>query len=257
MNYRKILGIDIGGSGIKGAVVNTRTGELKTERFRISTPTPATPAAVAGVVKEIADHFSWDGPIGAGYPGVVLNGVTKTAANIDHSWIGLNAEEYLQKKTGRPFYILNDADAAGCAEMKFGAGKDNKGLVMLLTIGTGVGVVMFTRGKLIANCEMGHVIMPNGLEAEKYMSDGANKDLNLSWDVWMKRIDEYLHYMHSLFWPDIIIIGGGLSKKLDVNRMPFTVPVKVVPAELLNEAGIIGAAVAARKMKFKLLETEG
>lgn len=257
MNYKKILGIDIGGSGIKGAIVNTKTGELKTDRFRIPTPVPATPASVAEVIREIADHFKWDGPIGAGYPGVVLNGVTKTAANIDHSWIDLNAEEYLQKKTGCPFYILNDADAAGFAEMKFGAGKDQKGLVLLLTIGTGVGVVMFTRGKLLANCEMGHVIMPNGQEAEKYMSDAARKDLNLDWDVWMKRIDEYLQYMHSLFWPDLIIIGGGLSKKLDVKKMPFTVPVKVVPAELLNEAGIIGATVAARKMKFKMLESAG
>jgi polyphosphate glucokinase len=256
MTYRKILGIDIGGSGVKGAIVNTRTGELKTERFRIPTPVPATPAAVAEVIREIARHFKWDGPIGAGYPGVVLNGVTKTAANIDRSWIDLNAEEYLQKKTGCPFYILNDADAAGFAEMKFGMGKNNKGLVMLLTIGTGVGVVFFSRGKLVANCEMGHVYMPNGEEAEKYMSDGARKDLNLEWDVWMNRIDEYLHYMQTLFWPDLIIIGGGLSKKLDAKNMPFKVPARVVPAQFLNEAGIIGAAVAARKMKFKMLETK-
>jgi polyphosphate glucokinase len=256
MDYKKILGIDIGGSGIKGAIVNTKTGELKTERYRIPTPSPATPASVAAVIKEIALHFKWDGPIGAGYPGVVLNGVTKTAANIDPSWIDLNAEEYLQKKTGCPFYILNDADAAGFAEMKFGAGKDNKGLVILLTIGTGIGVVMFTKGKLVPNCEMGHVIMPNGHEAEKYMSDAAFKNLNLDWDTWMQRIDEYLNYMHQMFWQDLIIIGGGLSKKLDVKKMPFKAPVKVVPAELLNEAGIIGAAVAARKMKFKLLETK-
>lgn len=254
MKYKKILGIDIGGSGIKGAIVNTKTGELKTERFRVPTPIPATPSAIAGEIKKIAEHFKWDGPIGAGYPGVVLNGITKTAANIDHSWIDLNAAEYLEKVTGCPSYLVNDADAAGFAEMKFGAGKDNKGLVMLLTIGTGVGVVLFTQGKLVANNEMGHVIMPNGVEAEKYMSDAAHKDLNLPWDAWMNRINEYLEYMHSLFWPDLIIIGGGLSKKLDVNNMPFKVPVKVVPAELLNEAGIIGAAVAARKMKFKLLD---
>ncbi|HEX3009516.1 MAG TPA: ROK family protein [Bacteroidales bacterium] len=256
MIYRKILGIDIGGSGVKGAIVNTRTGELKTDRYRVPTPVPATPANVADVIKEIAAHFKWNGPIGAGYPGVVLNGVVKTAANVDRSWIGMNAEEYLQKKTGYPFYILNDADAAGFAEMKFGAGKGNKGLVMLITVGTGVGVVFFTRGKLMANCEMGHVIMPHGEEAEKYISDATNKELNLDWNVWMKRIDEYLQYMHSLFWPDLIIIGGGLSKKLDAKKMPFHLPVKVVPAQLLNEAGIIGAAIAARKMKFKMLETK-
>lgn len=256
MIYRKILGIDIGGSGVKGAIVNTKTGELKTDRYRIPTPIPSTPENVAEVIKEIAAHFKWDGPIGAGYPGVVLNGVVKTAANVDRGWIGMNAEQYLQKKTGFPFYILNDADAAGFAEMKFGAGKGHKGLVMLITIGTGVGVVFFTRGKLMANCEMGHVMMPNGEEAEKYISDATHKDLNLDWDVWMKRVEEYLHYMHSLFWPDLVIIGGGLSKKLDLKKMPFHLPVKVVPAQLLNEAGIIGAAIAARKMKFKMLETK-
>lgn len=254
MNYKKYLGIDIGGSGIKGAIVNAKNGELITDRFRVPTPNPSDPSSVAKEIKKIAENFKWKGPIGVGFPGVVLNGVTKTAANIAKDWLDINAEEYIEKATGCPAYVLNDADAAGFAEMKFGAGKGHKGLVMLLTIGTGVGVVMFTRGKLVANCEMGHVIMPNGQEAEKYMSDGTRKDLNLGWDEWMKRIDEYLNYVHSLFWPDLIIIGGGLSKKLDPKNLPFTVPVKVVPAELLNEAGIIGAAVAARKLKFKALE---
>lgn len=254
MNFKKILGIDIGGSGIKGAVVNAKTGELLTERFRVPTPIPSTPSAVADEIKHIASHFSWKGAIGIGYPGVVQDGVTKTAANIDKGWINLNAEEFLEKKTGHPVYILNDADAAGFAEIKFGAGKNNNGLVLLLTIGTGVGVVFFTRNKLLANCEMGHVIMPNGQEAEKYMSDAARKEQGLNKEEWFKRIDEYLHYMHSLFWPDIIIIGGGLSKKLDSDALPFTVPVKVVPATLLNEAGIIGAAVAARRIKFKKFE---
>jgi polyphosphate glucokinase len=251
MKRKKILGIDIGGSGIKGAIVNTKTGELLTDRFRIPTPDIPTPTNVVNVIKEIVQHFKWDGLIGIGFPGVIQNGIVRTAANLNETWINANINKLVYSSTGCPTHTVNDADAAGMAEMKFGAGKDNQGLVLVLTIGTGVGTVLFTEGHLVTNLEMGHVYMPNGLEAEKYMSDGARKEYNLEWDEWVARMQEYLDYMHGLLWPDLIIIGGGFSKKLDKKNMPFATSSPIVPAELLNEAGIIGAALTSRQV-FKL-----
>ena len=249
MKDKIYLGIDIGGSGIKGALVDVKTGELITDRFRIPTPQPATPEAVAEVIKEICKHFKWKDAVGCGYPGVVQNGVAKTAANIDKAWINTDVEGLIKKMTGSPAKVLNDADAAAIAEMKYGAGRKNRGLIITITIGTGVGVAMFTQKKLVPNCELGHILLPEFGEAEKWMSDGARKALKLEWNEWMERIDFYLKHLESLFYPDMIIIGGGLAKKLDPEKMPFTTQCQVVPAKLLNEAGIIGAAYAASKLE--------
>jgi len=250
MNYTNVLGIDIGGSGVKGAIVDTKKGEMLSERFRIPTPEPASPEAVSKVIKQIVEHFQWTGPIGAGYPGVVQNGLVRTAANVDTSWINTNIEALLSKVTGCPVSVVNDADAAGLAEMKFGSGKDNKGLVLLVTVGTGLGTVMFSRGKLVPNLEMGHIIL-NGADAEQYASDAARKNHNLSWDKWAERFNEYLKRMEDLLWPDLIIIGGGVSKKSELFNGLIKSRAKILPAQLENNAGIVGAAYAA-KYKYKL-----
>ncbi len=250
MKAKKILGIDVGGSGIKGAIVNTKSGKLKTERFRIPTPSPATPDAVAGVIKEIVDHFKWKGAIGIGFPSVIQDGEALTAANIDSSWVGANVDKLVSERTSLPAFAVNDADAAGLAEMKFGAGQGEKGTVLLITVGTGLGIVMFTRGNLLPNCELGHVIMPNGKEAEKYTSDATRKAEDLSWEDWAKRFDEYLSYMEALLNPNLIIIGGGVSKKDDKFFQFLSTKSRLVPAQLLNNAGIVGAALAA-KLKLK------
>jgi polyphosphate glucokinase len=244
MKYNKVLGIDIGGSGIKGAPVNTNDGLMLESRYRIPTPTPATPQNVAPVIAEVAKHFKWEGPIGCGYPGVVQNGVAKTAANIDDSWIGTNVNKLFKQATGLPVSVINDADAAGLAEMKFGAGMDSKGVVFLCTVGTGIGTVLFVDGTLVPNTEFGHIELM-GMDAEKYASDAARKSEDLSWEDWAARFDKYLVSLEYLINPDLIIVGGGASKKGE-RFLPFlTVQTKVVPAELLNNAGLVGAALAA------------
>lgn len=254
MADKKILGIDIGGSGIKGAIVNTKLGKMKTKRYRIPTPNPATPDSVAQVIMKIVKHFNWDGIIGVGFPGVVQNGVAMTAANLGEIWAGTNLNLLFSEITECPVYVVNDADAAGTAELKFGAGKGYKGVVMLITVGTGLGTVMFSDGKLVPNLELGHIIL-NGDDAEKYASDAARKNGNLNWDEWADRFNEYLARIEFLTWPDLIVIGGGASKKDDKFFQHLTTRAKVVPAELLNEAGIIGAAVAA-KIKHKSLRSQ-
>jgi polyphosphate glucokinase len=251
MKFKKILGVDIGGSGIKGAPVHTKKGILKKERHRILTPDPATPEAVAGVIKELVDHFSWKGPVGCGFPAVIQKGVAKTAANVDKSWIGTNVDELFTKVSGCPTFVVNDADAAGMAEVKFGAGRDCDGTILLITIGTGLGTVLFSKGKLVKNTELGHIIL-NGQDAEKYASDAARKNFNLSWEEWAGRFNEYLLYMESLFWPELIIIGGGASKKEKKFFQYLTVQAEVKPAELLNNAGIVGAALYAKTFKNTL-----
>jgi polyphosphate glucokinase len=248
MKLKKVLGIDVGGSGIKGAIVDTKTGELLTERYRIPTPSPASPEAVADVIKQIAKHFEWQGAVGVGFPAVVMTGTAKTAANVEKSFIGTNIESLVAERIKCPVRVVNDADAAGFAEMKFGAGKDNKGVVLLITVGTGIGTVIFTRGKLLPNTELGHIYLPNGEEAEAFSSDAVRQKKDLSWKEWAKRFNEYLVYMEGLFWPDLIIIGGGVSKNDEKYMQHFTVKSHIVPAQLLNNAGIIGAAIAARKM---------
>lgn len=245
MKTKKVLGIDIGGSGVKGAIVNTKTGKLKTKRYRIPTPQPATPEAIAGVIKKIATHFKWEGLIGVGYPGVVQKGIVRTAANVDDSWIGTDIESLISNLTKCPVHVLNDADAAGYGEMKFGAGIKEKGLVLLITVGTGIGTVMFIKGKLVPNLEMGHIIL-HGDDAEKYSSDAVREKENMDWGVWAKRLNEYLIRIEDLTWPDLMIIGGGVSKEGDKVFDHLKPRTKLVPATLLNEAGIIGAAVAAK-----------
>ena len=251
MKKKFVLGIDIGGSGIKGAIVNTKKGKFKSKRYRIPTPEPATPEAVVEVIKKIADHFEWSGVIGVGYPGVVQNGVVRTAANLDDGWIDKNIAELIYKATGCQTFVLNDADAAGTAEMKFGAGKDIDGVVSLITIGTGIGVVMFTGGKLVPNLELGHLLL-HGDDAERYVSDATRKADDLSWDQWAQRFNEYIERLESLTWPDLIILGGGASKKDDLYLSELTSNAKIVPAKLKNKAGIIGAAVYGRRKEKKL-----
>lgn len=207
MKQKKILGIDIGGSGIKGAIVDIKTGDMLTERHRIPTPDPATPDSVAEVIGRIVKHFKWDGPIGVGYPGVVQNGKVRTAANVDSKWIDTNIENLIRKVTGCKATVVNDADAAGLAEMKFGAGRGNKRVVFLATVGTGIGTVIFSGGKLVPNLELGHIIL-KGEDAEKYASDAARQKFKLTWEQWGGRFSEYLELIENLFWPDLIIIGG-------------------------------------------------
>jgi polyphosphate glucokinase len=240
-----ILGIDVGGSGIKGAPVDIIKGELLSPRFRIPTPEGAKPDDMAAVVGEIAQHFDWTGPIGCGFPAPVQQGVARTAANIDDSWIGTNAAELFGKTTGCPVTMINDADAAGLAEMGFGAGQSRMGVVMIVTIGTGLGTCIFSDGVLVPNTELGHIEI-DCEDAELNASDAARKRLDLSWKKWAKRFDTYLNTLEALFWPDLFILGGGASKKHEKFFPYLTVEAEVVPAETLNEAGIIGAALAVK-----------
>jgi polyphosphate glucokinase len=246
MAYREVLGIDFGGSGIKGAPVDIKTGQLLAERYRIPTPVPATPDDVSEVIDRIVKHFNWNGLIGVGFPAAVLNGVVKTASNIDEKWVGVNAEQLIQSRTGQQVCVVNDADAAGFAEMKFGEGKGFKGTVLLVTIGTGIGTVLFANKKLVANTELGHIFLENGMEAEDYAADSVRSSENLDWQDWGERFNLYLNEMQKLFWPEIIIVGGGVSKKPEKFIDSIHVPTKVVMAKLKNEAGIIGAALAAK-----------
>lgn len=245
MKLKKILGIDIGGSGVKGAIVNTKKGKLKGKRHRIPTPDPATPESVAEVIGQIVEHFNWKGPVGVGFPGVIQQGYARTAANVDKSWIDQNLNELFSKRTGCKVHVVNDADAAGMAEMSFGSGKNFKGVALLVTVGTGLGTVVFTNGNLLPNMEMGHILL-HGDDAEKYASDAARKGENLRWEEWAKRFSEYLKRMEELLWPDMIIIGGGASKKDKKFFQYLETKAKVVPATLLNEAGIIGAALTSK-----------
>ncbi|MAZ66627.1 MAG: polyphosphate glucokinase [Kangiellaceae bacterium] len=241
-----ILGIDVGGSGIKGAIVDTDTGELTTERHRIETPQPATPEAVALTINELVKHFEWSGPIGCGFPAAIQQGVARTAANIAPAFIGTHIDKLFSETTQCPVYCVNDADAAGMAEMQFGEGKDQQGLVLLVTIGTGLGTVFFTDGKLVPNTELGHLLLTNGKEGEHYASDAVRKAEDLGWKRWGKRFNKYLTMMEALFWPDMIILGGGASKKLDKFEAQLTVEAPVKPAAFLNQAGIVGAALFAK-----------
>lgn len=239
-----VLGIDIGGSGVKGAPVDVARGALAAERIRLRTPKPSTPEAVADTVAEIAARFDWRGPIGCGIPAVVRDGVTLTAANLDASWIGTGARDLLARRTGCPVTLLNDADAAGLAEMTFGAGRGRRGLVVMVTLGTGIGTALFIDGKLVPNSELGHLVV-RGKDAEARASERARAEKRLGWKRWARRVDEYLCYVGELLWPDLFIIGGGVSKKHEKFIPHLTTTVPVVPATMRNEAGIVGAALAA------------
>lgn len=243
----EILGVDIGGSGIKGAPVDVKKGILVAERHRIPTPQPSKPESVADVVAQIIEHFKWKGPVGCTFPAVIKDGVTYTAANVDKSWIGTNGQKLLHKRTGCPVLLLNDADAAGIAEMRFGAGKGHKGVVIVLTFGTGIGSAIFVNGQLVPNTEFGHMEI-RGKDAEDRSSDRIRKEKDLGWNQWAARVDEFLGRMEVLFSPDLFIVGGGVSKKHD-KFIPLLHPqAEVVPAQMRNEAGIIGAARAARAL---------
>jgi polyphosphate glucokinase len=239
-----VLGIDIGGSGVKGAPVDTTTGRLTAERIRIDTPQPATPTAVAKVFADVAGHFAWSGPIGATMPGVVKQGVLLTAANIDKSWIDTDAAKLFGEATGCPVAVLNDADAAGIAEMHFGAGKGRAGVVVMITLGTGIGCAVFNDGVLLPNTELGHLEI-NGHDAESRASARAREEHDLSFRSWAKRVDAYLDRIDALLWPDLIIIGGGVSRKAHKFFPYLSTRAELVAATLQNEAGIVGAAMMA------------
>jgi polyphosphate glucokinase len=240
-----ILGIDIGGSGIKGAPVDTGTGELLAPRYRIPTPEGAKPRPVADVVAQIAQHFDWQGTIGVGFPSVIRAGVVRSAANIHKKWLGVAINDLFSEVTGCPTLALNDADAAGLAEMSFGAGKDRGWVVLIVTIGTGLGTSMFTNGVMVPNLEFGHIEI-RGMDAEKRASDMTRKLENLSWKEWAQRLDEYLGTLERLLWPDVFILGGGVVKQHEKFIPLLTVEAEVLPAQFLNDAGIVGAALAAR-----------
>ena len=241
----RILGIDIGGSGIKGAPVDCLDGTLLTERHRIPTPQPSTPEAVAGAVAELVRHFDWRGPVGCGMPAAVRDGRLLTAANIDPAWVGTDASALFSRACGQPVELINDADAAGYAEMDFGAGRGHRGVVVIVTLGTGIGTALFTDGHLVPNTELGHLEI-DGRDAEETATDRARKHHDMKWKHWARNLDRYLGCLQRYLWPELIIIGGGVSKKADKFIPRLTVDVPVVPARLLNEAGIVGAALAAR-----------
>lgn len=241
----EILGIDIGGTGIKGAPVNVKTGKLLTERYRLPTPQPSKPDPIADTVAEIVDHFEWKGPIGCTFPAVIKKGVVYTAANVDPGWIAVNGEKLLKKKTKRPVMLLNDADAAGLAEMQFGAGRGKSGVAAVLTFGTGIGSALFIDGTLVPNTELGHIEV-RGKDGERRASDRVRQEKDLSWKQWAARVEEYLGRIEALLSPDLIIIGGGASKKADKFLPHVNLRTKIIPARLLNDAGIVGAALAAQ-----------
>ncbi len=239
------LGIDIGGTGIKGAPVDLDTGKLLADRNKIATPHPATPDAVTGVVKQVAQFFDWKGPIGATFPGVVTSGTIRTAANVDQTWVGTDAAALFGKAIGTDVRVLNDADAAGVAEMTFGAGVGVKGSVLMLTFGTGVGSALFTEGVLVPNTEFGHIEI-RGKDAEKRASEHAKVAHEWGWKEWTQRVSEYLQHIEALMSPGLIIVGGGISKEADKWVPMLTdVQAKIVAATLQNDAGIVGAAMAA------------
>ena len=240
----QILGIDIGGSGVKGGVVDVDKGSLVGERIRIPTPDPATPQAMQATVASLVREFSWKEAVGCGFPGVIREGRAMTASNIDPDWIGTDVAGLFGSATGCPFHVLNDADAAGIAEMRFGAGRGRPGVVLLVTVGTGLGSALFSDGVLVPNTEFGHILL-RGKVAERYASAAVREREHLSWTKWGRRFNRYLRRLEELVWPDLFIIGGGVSKKHERFFPQLDVKAEVVPAQLRNDAGIVGAALSA------------
>lgn len=240
------LGIDIGGSGIKGALVETTTGELVSERIRLDTPVPSTPEACILVIRQIVDALNFQGPMGVGIPGIAIRGVIYSAANIHPGWIGFDAREAIAWATGCTAVVHNDADVAAVAEHHFGAGHNQPGVVMMFTLGTGIGAAMLLDGRLVPNLELGHLFLRDmKKDAENYTSDRTRQVKKLSWQEWGQRLNVYFQHIEFLFSPELIIIGGGVSKKHEEFLKYIKTRAKVVPAELRNEAGIVGAAVTA------------
>lgn len=242
------LGIDIGGSGIKAAVVHTATGELATARARVTTPQPSTPESVAAIVAELARQAEWHGVIGATFPAVIQHGVARSAANVDHSWIGTDVDAVFTKATGEDVIVLNDADAAGIAEARFGAARDVAGVVILLTFGTGIGSALLVDGKLVPNTELGHLEL-DGHDAETRAAASVRDREDMPYKRWAKRVSRYMSHVEKLFTPDLFVVGGGVSKDSDkwVPHLDLHTPVR--PAQLLNNAGIVGAAMAAAEQR--------
>jgi polyphosphate glucokinase len=242
------FGVDIGGSGIKGAIVDLATGELRTERVKYATPHPSTPQAVAAVVARLVSGAGWAGEVGATFPAVIKDGVARSAANVDKSWIGTDVDAVFTEATGCGVSVLNDADAAGLAEVRYGAAKGVLGVVILLTFGTGIGSGLFLDGILVPNTELGHLEL-DGDDAEKRAAASAKENEDLSYKSWAKRVSHYLRHVERLFSPDLFILGGGVSKNAErwVPLLQLDTPVK--PAELLNNAGIVGAALAAHERR--------
>ena len=246
----RAYGIDIGGTGIKGAVVDTTTGQLVTERVRILTPQPSTPDAVAQVVAQLVNGADWHGRVGATFPAVIKNGIAKSAANVDESWIGTDVDKTFTQAVGAgEVIVLNDADAAGIAEARFGAARGVGGVVIMLTFGTGIGSALLLDGKLVPNTEFGHLEL-DGHDAEKRAAASVRDETGMSYRKWAKRVSHYMQHVERLFTPDLFVVGGGVSKNADrwVPLLELQTPVK--PAELLNDAGIVGAAMAARERAF-------
>lgn len=240
----KILGIDVGGSGIKGAVVNSATGAMVTERHRLATPDPSTPKAIAHAVARMAEHFDWTGRVGIGMPGPIKDGRVMTANNIHKSWIGTHAAPLYADATGCRVTVINDADAAGLAEMRYGAGRGVAGVVIVITLGTGIGSSMFLDGVLVPNIEFGQIEV-RGKNAELRASARIRKHKGLTWDQYGRAVDEVLQAVEWLTWPDLFILGGGVSRKASKFLPRIHTRARVIPALLRNEAGIVGAALSA------------
>ncbi len=240
------FGIDVGGSGVKGGIVDLDTGRLVGDRHKILTPQPATPEAVATTISAVVRQFGWDGPLGVTYPGVVTDGVVRTAANVDKAWIGTNAAQVIGGPLGgQPVTVLNDADAAGLAEERYGAGKDNSGLIVLLTFGTGIGSAVIHNGVLLPNTEFGHIEV-GGMEAEHRAASSVKDRNEWSYERWAKEVTKVLVAIENAIWPDLIIVGGGISRKADKWVPLLKCRTPVVAAALRNTAGIVGAAMAAK-----------
>ncbi len=240
-----VLGIDIGGSGMKGALVNSETGEMLTERYRIPTPKSRKPKEMAEVVKKIVEHFNHKGPVGVGFPTIIRHGVCKSKGNLHKKWVNVNVRELFSNATGLPVTVINDADAAGYATMNYGIGKGKEGLVVMITIGTGLGSGAFFNGELIPNFELGQIPYKKYDKIENWAAASAKEKEGLSYKQWGKRFNVFLKYVDLIISPDYIILGGGTSKQFDEYKDYITIETPVVPAELRNQAGIVGAAAAS------------
>lgn len=238
----KILGIDIGGSAFKGAPVDTKTGKLLAERHRVEISSPCSTAEGLAAAREIVRHFKWKGPVGLGFPGIVVDGKIGAVGNLGDNWVGANGSALFHRATGCKVKLCNDADAAGLAEMKFGAGRGKRGTVLVLTFGTGIGSALFHRGQLFPNAEMGWVPW-RGKAFERFASAAVRKRRKLSWPEWADRVNTYLRVMERILCPELIIVGGGVSKKSDEFLKYLKTNARVVPAKMHNEAGIVGAAL--------------
>lgn len=238
----KILGIDVGGSGIKGAIVNVKTGRIVSERVRIDTPSDSGTESLSNVVLEIVDHLNWKGKIGVGFPGVVLNSKVITAANLSKEWIGVDIDHFLTNKLKSKVKVINDADAAALAEARFGQEYGKYSKMIVITIGTGIGTSLIHNGCVVKNTELGQIVLKNGKVAEQFVSAAIKKKKELSWKEWGERLNVYLQELYELVYPEIIIIGGGISKREEKYTEYIQLPCKVKMASLKNTAGIIGAA---------------